>query len=137
MVQIQSVCYSDIAGYTGNSDPGTSGVLSPFGNIQGLSFNDSKEPSSKEFELKKDIEKILSTKGVECIQITTETEDDYYRLLDELAEFNKDSIICSGTSRNPLSVIIEDTRNQSDEDGTQDDKDIATEVDSSDYEVDE
>lgn len=74
---------------------------------------------------------------MECIQITTETEDDYYRLLDELAEFNKDSIICSGTSRNPLSVIIEDTRNQSDEDGTQDDKDIATEVDSSDYEVDE
>ena len=97
------------------------GVLSPFGNIKGLSFNDSKEPSSKEFELKNDIEKILSTKGVDYVVVTTETEDDYYRLLDELANFNKDSIVCHGTSRNALSVIIEDTRNK-DEDEEEDKK---------------
>lgn len=91
----------------GNSDPGTSGVLSPFGKIDGLYFNESKEPDDCEFLLKQDISKLMEDESITYIQIKMDDKKDYYRLLDKLSEFNKNSIIVSGTSRNAETIIIE------------------------------
>ena len=101
--------------------PGTSGILSPFGKIEGLYFNDSREPDDYEFAFKQDIEKIMKADGVKYIEITAENKEDYYRILDKLSELNKNAVVVSGTSRNPLTLIIEDTReNDVDEDGKDD-----------------
>ena len=59
----------------GNSDPGTSGILSPFGKIEGLYFNDSREPDDYEFAFKQDIEKIMKADGVKYIEITAENKE--------------------------------------------------------------
>lgn len=101
----------------GNSDPGTSGVLSPFGKIDGFYFNNSKEPDDYEFDIKKDLSKLFEEEGVEYIQITCDNKDDYYRILDDISEFNKTSIKVSGTSRNAYQIVIEneDSNDQNDD----------------------
>ena len=101
----------------GNSDPGTSGVLSPFGKIDGFYFNNSKEPDDYEFDIKKDLSKLFEEEGVEYIQITCDNKDDYYRILDDISEFNKTSIKVSGTSRNAYQIVIEneDSSDQNDD----------------------
>lgn len=87
--------------------PGTSGILSPFGKIKGLHFNDSREPDGYEFSVKKDLDRILKEEGYHRIEIEVDTADDYYRLIDELCNFNRTAITVSGTSKNPRLVIVE------------------------------
>jgi hypothetical protein len=91
--------------------PGTSGVLSPFSKIQGLYFDESKEPDDFMYDFKNDMDRILSSEDVEHIQITTETKEDYYRLLDELQKFNKDSMTVYGVSKDKCTVIVENEEN--------------------------
>lgn len=88
--------------------PGTSGVLSPFGKIEGLYFNNSKEPESFEFDFKKDISKIMEEDGTEYIEIKADNEEDYAKILDNLLEFNKDCIKVSGTSKDNYTLIVEE-----------------------------
>lgn len=92
----------------GNSDPGTSGVLSPFGKINGLYFNESSEPDDYEFNFKQDLSKILEEEDVERIEIKANNKEDYYKILDQLAEFNKNCITVSGTSREKYTLIVEE-----------------------------
>lgn len=92
----------------GNSDPGTSGVLSPFGQIKGLYFNNSSEPDDFEFNFKQDLSRILDEEGVEKIEIKADNKEDYYKILDELAEFNKNCITVSGTSKEKYTLIVEE-----------------------------
>lgn len=77
---------------TGNSDPGTSGILSPFSKIKGLYFNDENEPDNFMFEFRNDIERILKEKGVEYIDIKVDNKEDYYRIMNNLSNFNNDKI---------------------------------------------
>ena len=76
----------------GNSDPGTSGLLTPFGKINGLYFSNSK---------------LMESENVEYIEIKAECKEDYYKILDELSEFTEKSLKISGTSKDPLNIIIE------------------------------
>ena len=101
----------------GNSDPGTSGILSPFGKIDGLYFNNSREPDDYEFNFKQDLSRIMKEDGVEYIEILLDNKDDYYKLIDELAEFNKNCITVSGTSKNQYNIILE---NATEEDSVDD-----------------
>ena len=94
---------------SGNSDPGTSGILSPFGKIDGLYFNNSREPNDFEFNLKQDLSRIMKEEGVEYIEIECDNKEDYYKLIDKLSEFNKNCITVSGTSKNKYNVILENT----------------------------
>lgn len=100
--------------------PGTSGILSPFGKIQGLYFNNSKEPDDVMFNLKQDVARIMKEEGVEYIQITCDNKDDYYKIVDYLMDFNKDAIKVSGVSKKELNIIIESTEDmdaEEEEDG--------------------
>lgn len=106
--------------------PGTSGVLSPFGEIDGLYFNDSREPDDFMYEFKKDIKNILDADGVEYIEIHAEDKKDYYRILDKLSEFNKECITVSGTSKDNLTVILE---NQEDSDDSSDEEELEDTID--------
>jgi hypothetical protein len=100
----------------GNSDPGTSGVLTPFGKIDGLYFNNSREPDNFAYDFKNDVADIMKKDGVEYIEIKAENKDDYYKILSELAKFNKECITVSGTSRDNYTVILENDENSEDSD---------------------
>ena len=95
--------------------PGTSGVLSPFGKIKGLYFNDSKEPDDVMYNLAQDISKLMKEEGVEFIGIDCETKEDYYKIIDALAAFNDNAIKVSCTSKRDLNIIIENATEDEDE----------------------
>ena len=87
--------------------PGTSGVLSPFGKIDGLYFNNSREPDDFMFDFKKDIKKIMDDEDVEYLEIKVDNKDDYYKVLSELSNFNDNAITVNGTSKDVYTVIVE------------------------------
>ena len=89
----------------GNSDPGTSGVLSPFSNIEGFYFNNSNEPENFSYQLNKELEKVIEDEGKTFINITCDNPDDYYNILMQVTNFDN-SIKCSGTSRTDKYDII-------------------------------
>lgn len=92
----------------GNSDPGTSGILTPFGKIKGLYFDDSNEPNDFEYSIKKDIEKISENDGYEHIRIEADNQEEYYDALDEILNFNKDLIFITGKSKEQCDIVEEE-----------------------------
>lgn len=54
--------------------------------------------------------------GVEYIEILLDNKEDYYKLIDELSEWNRKSLTVSGTSKNQYNIILENnTEEESDE----------------------
>lgn len=88
----------------GNSDPGTSGLLTPCGKMDGLYFDDKMEPDDFLFDFKKSIEEIVEQKGVDYITIDFETKEDFYKAANALRAFNNECIKVTSTS------IEDDTR---------------------------
>lgn len=76
----------------GNSDPGTSGLLSPFSKLKGLSFNDDMEPDNFKFEFIKEVKKIMDEEGIDYIDLDFEKKEDYYSFVNTLHDFNVDNI---------------------------------------------
>lgn len=83
----------------GNSDPGTSGVLSPFAKIDGLYFNSSDEPDEFYYNLTRDLEEKCKQDGRLYIKMDFESAHDYYEMLEKMIKFTEGSIKISGTSR--------------------------------------
>ena len=93
----------------GNSDPGLSGVISPFTKMDSMYFDSSDEPDEFAFELKKEIEKIWDKKGVPYIKLCFDNKDDYYDALMALEKCTDDNVKISGTSKEGrYDVIIEE-----------------------------
>ena len=93
---------------TGNSDPGLSGVISPFTKMDSLYFDSSDEPDEFAFELKNEIEKMWDKKGVPYIKLCFDNKDEYYDTLLALEKCADENIKISGTSREgQYDVIIE------------------------------
>lgn len=92
----------------GNSDPGTSGILTPFGKIDGLYFDNSKEPNDFEYNFKKDLEKITSDDGYEHIGLKADNKEEYYEALDKILEFNKDIITIERKLKEEQDIIQEE-----------------------------
>jgi hypothetical protein len=90
----------------GNSDPGTSGVLSPFAKIDGLYFDPSPEPSEFYFNIIKDLKTKFKNKNKTYIVIDYDNPVDFYRGLDELIKYTDDGIIISATSREGVYDIV-------------------------------
>ena len=94
-----------IQSFTCYVKPGTSGVLSPFSNIEGFYFNNSNEPENFSYQLNKELEKVIEDEGKTFINITCDNPDDYYNILMQVTNFDN-SIKCSGTSRTDKYDII-------------------------------
>ena len=76
----------------GNSDPGTSGLLSPYGKINGLSFDSSMEPDNFRFEFIEAIREVLKEDGVDYVDMVFDNPDDYYAMVNTIHKFNEDNI---------------------------------------------
>ena len=84
----------------GNSDPGTSGLLSPFAKINGLYFNDDEEPHDFYYQLMKDLEeKYEKDDKITYIKCDFETEKDCYNALMDMQKYADENISICGTSR--------------------------------------
>jgi hypothetical protein len=83
----------------GNSDPGTSGTMSPFAKIKGLYFNDDDEPVDTLYNLINDIQKIYEDKNLTYIKLDFDNPKDFYKVLDEVHKWNYDDIKICETSR--------------------------------------
>lgn len=90
----------------GNSDPGTSGVLSPFAKIDGLYFDPSPEPSDFYFNMIRDLKTKFKDKGKTYIVIDYDNPVDFYRGLDELMKYTDEGVTISATSREGVYDIV-------------------------------
>ena len=68
----------------GNSDPGATGILTPFIQTYGLNISDKKEPESRQFELMKIIEEAVKNEYEYIENFGIETFDDYYELINKM-----------------------------------------------------
>lgn len=68
----------------GNSDPGSTGVLTPFIKTHGLNISDKKEPETKQFELLKIIEEAVQNEYDYIEKFGIETYDDYYTVINKI-----------------------------------------------------
>lgn len=99
----------------GNSDPGTSGSLSPFAKIDGLYFDPSPEPNDFYFNLIKDIEKKYKKEGKIFIRCEFDDPNEYYNALYSMNKFSEDNIKIYGTSReNQYELIVNESNDMDD-----------------------
>ena len=95
--------------------PGTSGILSPFSKIKGLYFNDDNEPDNFMFEFKQDIERILKDKGVDYIDIKVDNKEDYYRIMNNLADFADNQIKMYWRTTDDYTITLENVEDMDEE----------------------
>lgn len=97
--------------------PGTSGLVSPFVEMNGLYFDDSNEVDNFSYELDKDLIKKFDNEKIPYITIHTNNETEFYDKMLEFEKFN-DSIIATGTAAEGSLNIVEDDIKDMDEAST-------------------
>lgn len=90
-----------------NSDPGTSGILSPFSKIDGLYFNMDGEPDSSIIEFIRDVNKVIKKNGYECLEVEFESKEEYYEVMNYVDKFLDDDIRVFGVDRDAPIVLFE------------------------------
>lgn len=99
----------------GNSDPGTSGVLSPFAKIKGLYFDDSDEPDEFYYNLSQDDRKRNEHHHITTVACDFDNAADFYETLEKLQKYTKDNVTVYGTSRaNRYEMIINENSDMDD-----------------------
>ena len=87
--------------------PGTSGVLSPYSEMDGLYFDGSPEPDDFMWAFHKAVNEVAKNRGIQMITIDFDTKEDYYNALDDLQGFTADHVSITTTSReNDTSISI-------------------------------
>lgn len=91
----------------GNSDPGTSGTLSPFAEMESLYFNNDNEPDDWYYKFCKRMQEIYEKENVNYIQIDFDSATDFYNTLEEMRKMGNECEI-HGTSREgKLEIVVE------------------------------
>lgn len=83
----------------GNSDPGATGVLTPFIETHGLSISDKDEPEAKQFELLQAVEEAMRNEEIYLENFGIETYEDYSEMIRKIYETTEG---CSITSRKEI-----------------------------------
>lgn len=99
----------------GNSDPGLSGVLSPFCDLKDFYFDPSNEKDNFMYLLQQDLERIAKENGIKYIKMDCETEQGFYSTLVELQKYVKDNVTLYGTSREGHYEVVIDEELDGDE----------------------
>lgn len=68
----------------GNSDPGSTGILTPFIQTNGLNISDKREPEGKQFELLKIIEEAVKNENTYIENFGIETYEEYSELINKI-----------------------------------------------------
>lgn len=70
----------------GNSDPGATGVLTPFIETNGLFISDKQEPEAKQFELLRTIEEAIQNEEKYLENFGIETYEEYHDIMSKIYE---------------------------------------------------
>ena len=93
------------------------GLLSPFGNIDGLYFNGSNEKDNFTYEFQKDLAEIQKQQGISYIKMDFDSENDFYNALMDMQQYAKDNTAFFGTSKSGhYEVVIESEKSDDDDD---------------------
>lgn len=68
----------------GNSDPGATGVLTPFIQTHGLAISDKQEPEFKQFELLQSVEEAMANEEIYLENFGIETYDEYQEMIKKI-----------------------------------------------------
>lgn len=91
----------------GNSDPGTSGMVTPFGKMDGLYFDDSMEPDDTMFTLRNAVEKLAATKGVQYVRVNFHEKEDFYKAMNTFRHFSDEKIqVFMSSKENDYSLVV-------------------------------
>ena len=116
----------------GNSDPGTSGLISPFGDISGFYFDDSEEKNNFTYLFQKDLAEELkkSNPNIVYIKLDFDSETDFYNALLDMQKYIKDNVKMFGTSREGhYEILISDCDDISVPDDNKNNEDIPSDLD--------
>lgn len=92
-----------------NSDPGMSGVLTPFNDMKSMHFDESMEPSSFYYNLIQDLKEIHEKDDSAYIICHYDSPSDFYKGLEALRNFTEENISISATSREgECEIVIND-----------------------------
>ena len=95
-------------------------MLSPYGKIKGLYFDDSDEKDNFMYEFQKDLEQISKKMNITYIKLDYDSEQDFYDGLMKIQRYIQDNVKVYGTSREGhYEVIIEEEKDDSDETTTE------------------
>lgn len=79
----------------GNSDPGATGVLTPFIQTHGLSMSDKDEPEAKQFELLQSVEEAMRNEEIYLENFGIETYEDYSEMIRKIYETTEGCFVTS------------------------------------------
>ena len=96
----------DIAS-TSSSQPGQSGVLSPYCQMKSLYFDDSLYENEMHYKIAKYLDEMPLGDDAEEIVIKCDNEQEYNSVLDALFRAAEHKLKISGVSNNPLEIIVE------------------------------
>ena len=71
-----------------------------------LHFNNDPEPDGFLFEFMDDVRDMMKKHDKEFIEVEFESPEDYYSVMNNINEFNKNNISCYGVSRDAPVVIF-------------------------------
>lgn len=95
------------------------GLLSPFGKISGLYFDDSPEKDDFMFQFQKDLEEIEKKQGIRYIKLDFDSENDFYNALMELHDYLMNNVKMYGTSKSGhYEIVVEAETDDDDENST-------------------
>lgn len=90
----------------GNSDPGTSGILSPFCPMKSLYFDDGGEPDDVLFEFMEDVKNALQKQGKHEISVEFDTPEEYYAIINNLRHFAENEITVYASSKDDIALTF-------------------------------
>lgn len=92
----------------GNSDPGTSGLLSPYSKMTSLYFDPSEEKDDFMYLFQKDLAKIEKEHNIQYISLNFDSKSDYYdALLSIENHIRNDFKVCGTSKKGQYEIIIE------------------------------
>ena len=91
----------------GNSDPGTSGTLTPFADMESLYFNNDNEPDDWFYQFNKKMNEIYDRDKISYIKFDFDSKDDFYDALQEMRKVYGDVRIFATSREGHFEVVVE------------------------------
>ena len=93
--------------------PGTSGVLTPFTEMESLYFDNNNEPDDWFYQFNKRMNEIYDKNGISYIKFDFDSANDFYNALESMRKVYDDVKIYGTSREGKCEIIIE---NESDDD---------------------
>lgn len=82
-------------------------MLTPFGKMDGLYFDDSMEPDDTMFSLRNAVEKLAASKGVQYVRVNFHEKEDFYKAMNTFRYFSDEKIqVFMSSKEDDYSLVV-------------------------------